>query len=434
MKFAFKNLLLEPYRLFFGFGALYSVSFMAVWFEWLLSLSHHAPFAEWQLESAAVHSHTLIYGVIGFYVFGFSLTAFPRFVGHALPGPRTLLPLWSALLLSQIFLLLGAFKAPFWIIPAAFFEAGSYLVLTALLTRFYLRQPGRGGNRQPVFILIALFSGGMGSLFFHLFSIFRLPIVFYRLSLEIGTYPFLLLLVVSITYRIVPFFTGRIVPGYTPLRGKYTLEIVTGLLLLRLTASFFPLGLKIQNFSMWILNLALLFVLGREWKGWLPSRLRQAPILMVLYLGLGWILIFLGFSGFELVYHLAKPEAAAFSLFSTPSLHALYVGAFGTLLLGISTRVVRGHGGLPMVADPWMLLSLLCIQAAALIRVFFPVLGLYWKAFGAQTHWAGFFWCLAFGLWSYRYLPILGWPKTGEEEPPIKIQDFSSKKASIGSS
>jgi uncharacterized protein involved in response to NO len=95
-------------------------------------------------------------------------------------------------------------------------------------------------------------------------------------------------------------------------------------------------------------------------------------------------------------------------------LHALYIGSFGTLLLGISTRVVRGHGGLPLVADKSMLAALVSIQLAALIRILLPVLEGTWPELAGKNYWAGLLWCLAFGLWCYRYFPVLGHPKAGE--------------------
>src|SRR5262249_45351040 len=67
----------------------------------------------------------------------------------------------------------------------------------------------------------------------YLYYIFHVSVGFYQYSIELGTYAYLLLLIVSITYRIVPFFTGRIIPDYVPRRGRYTLEILLAFILLR---------------------------------------------------------------------------------------------------------------------------------------------------------------------------------------------------------
>ncbi|GEM_PF-3578268 len=387
MQFKFKNLLLEPYRLFFSVGPLYAILSVGIWFAYFFLLEHRVSFLAWKQAPLQIHSHLMIYGVIGFYVFGFILTAFPRFVNQPLPSASQILLLWTGLLLSQIFLILGTFYQEKWMGFAAVFEIASYMGLLGLLTRLYIKEGKFRQNSQPIFILTALFFGVLGSLFFYLTAAFHLSMEFYRLSTELGTYLYLLFLVVSITYRIVPFFTGSVIAGYIPRRGRFTLQIVLAVMLFHLLSLLLFENFKIYDPLSRILNLTLFLILAREWKNWLPSKIRQAPMLMVLYVGLAWILVFLGFN------------AASFPLSPTSALHALFVGAFGTLLLGISTRVVRGHGGLPLVADPWMLVALLLLQMAAILRVFFPV---------ATAYWGGLLWCIAFALWGIRYVPLLG--------------------------
>jgi uncharacterized protein involved in response to NO len=414
VRFKLKNLFLEPYRLFFLTGPIYAFLSIGIWFAYFFLLEHGISFPNWRQGPPQIHSHVMIYGVIGFYVFGFILTAFPRFVNQPLPSPRRVFILWLGLFLSQVFLMMGTFQQTRWMVVAAVLEILSYFGLWGLLLGLYRREGKFRENSQPIFILIALFFGFLGSLFFYLTFAFHLSPDFYRISNEIAASLYLLLLVISITYRIVPFFTGRVVANYTPRRGRWTLEVVLALMLFHLVNLLIVKDLRIQNNLTWIFNIALLFTLAREWRNWLPPKIRQAPILMVLYVGLSWILLSLAFSGFELVYHFLHLEAPPFPLFTTPALHALFVGAFGTLLLGISTRVVRGHGGLPIVADPWMLIALLLMQTAAIIRVFFPVLGLHWPLLATKNYWAGIFWCTAFAIWAIRYLPILGRPKLEE--------------------
>jgi uncharacterized protein involved in response to NO len=415
MKFQLKNFLIEPYRLFFALGSLYAVLAVGGWFAYLHALDHDTPLFSFTEGPAFVHAHMMIYGVIGCYVFGFILTAFPRFVDQPLPGPKVIVTLAAALLASQLFLILGSVADLKWMAVAGVFEAGSYFFLGAYLTRLYLRSRNFGDKKQPVFVLMAIFFGFIGVVMAYLYYAARLPLLFYSLSVELGTYAFLLFLVVAITYRIVPFFTGKVVPGFVPRRGPYTLEIALALIVLRLILGQVFAESLLGNYLSWSLNLLLLVVLAMEWRRWIPKNIGQTPILFVLYLGLFWILVFLGFSAYEILAHLADREAAVFPLLRTPALHALYIGCFGTLLLGISTRVVRGHGGLPIVADRWMLAAILAIQIAALIRVVLPILESRWPALAGRNYWAGIFWCFAFGIWCFRYLPILGRPKVDGE-------------------
>ncbi|MDX1386711.1 MAG: NnrS family protein, partial [bacterium] len=396
MPYRLRNLALEPYRLFFTAGSLYAIVAVGIWFTWLHALDHSIILFNWLEPPHFIHAHVMLYGVIGLYVFGFILTAFPRFVEQPLPNPKWVFSLWLAFLLSQVFLVIGTFTPGPWMVLAGIFEALSYLALWVTLARLYLRSGNFRQNKQPAFLLIALLFGAAGVILSYLYYGLHLDQRFYTLSVEVGTYGYLLLLIVAITYRVVPFFTGKIIADYVPRRGKFTLEIVLALIVLRIGLMVSLSPSLIQNYLSWALNLVLLGVLAREWWSWLPKKMAQAPMLKVLYLGLTWVLIFLGFSAYEIIVHLLRPDAPVFPVIYTPALHALYVGCFGTLLLGISTRVVRGHGGLPIVADKMLLAALLSIQLAAVLRVVIPLLGLRWPGLIGQNYWAGFFWCVAF--------------------------------------
>lgn len=416
MKFRFRNLLTEPYRLFFFVGTLYSILTVGIWFTWMHALDHSTLLFKTLEGAPFIHSHVMIYGVVSFYVFGFLLTAFPRFVNQPLPNPKIIMTLGGLLILGQLFFLLGTLSQPIFLLGAMVFEVGAFFSLFAFLSRLYLKQGFSLSKKQPLFLLAALLMGGMGTLSSYLYYNFRLSLGFYSLSIELGTYGYLLLLVIAVTYRVVPFFAGRVLPNYTPRQGPWTLEIVLLLILTRLAFHFsFSDSVKL-NYAAWAVNMLLLVVLVREWGGWLSREMKKFPLLFILFLGLFWILIFLGFSAYEMLAHLTHPQLAVFPVFRTPALHAFYIGCLGTLLLGISTRVVRGHGGLPLTADKTMLVAMIFIQSSAVIRVMLPLLDSHWPVLVGKNYWAGIFWVAAFILWTWRYLPLLGAPPM--DSPP----------------
>ena len=406
-----KNLLVEPYRLLFAGGSLYAVLSMAIWFSWLHLLDHQIPWFGFRVGPSQYHSHVMLFGVMGFYVFGFILTAFPRFVGQPHPSAGAVVAWCMGLVGGQICFFLGATRDPAWMWPAAGLEGLSYLFLLGFLVKTYLRSGKCLEDKQPRFLLLALGFGTLGLLLSYAYYAAEGSFTFYTLSIELGTYGYLFLLVVGITYRIVPFFAGRVISGYEGRRGAHTLAVVTALILLRIFLVTLWADTPRQHYAAWAINLALLVVLAMEWLRWKPWQAKETPILFVLFLGLFWILVFLGFSGYELGYHLAHREAAVYPILRTPALHALYIGAFGTLILAISTRVVRGHGGAPIVADRYTLVALLLMQGAALWRVLTPVFFGASDSLWLRNYWAGLLWCIAFGVWAYRYLPFLFRPK-----------------------
>jgi uncharacterized protein involved in response to NO len=401
-----KNLLLEPYRLFFSIGSLYAVLAVGFWFNYLHFLDHEWIHLSWRVAPIQWHAHVMIYGVLGAYIFGFLLTAFPRFVGGTLPSSRLILLLFAQWFGAQFFFMLGTFQHENWLIAAFIFELLSFGSLFLILVSLYWKTGAIKGDRQPLFLLMALLFGGIGAGLAQGYFILGWDYKFYLASIELGVYGFLLLMVVSVTYRVVPFFAGRVEEKYQGRRGKFTLQIISALITLRL---FLALGLPDSTMVFLFcrgVDAVLLGTLGWEWLRWRPWQVSKNPMIYLLFLGLSWILFFLGFSAWEGVRFLLTPASAPPPLWQTPALHAFFIGSLGTLLIAIGTRVVRGHGGLPIKPDPFVLIALVLIQLAALWRVFIPFFEVKADSFWVRNYWAGFFWCLAFGIWAIRYIPI----------------------------
>ena len=404
-----RNLLIEPYRVFFATGALYAAGAMAVWAAWLLAPGAiHLP---WAVPPTLVHAHVMIYAVVGFYVFGFLLTAFPRWVNQPSVSRRQLVTIHGALVLGQLALFLGVFWRPGWMVAAAVLELAAYgMLLGCLIARYraYCRAPGLGKDTsQPRYVLLALATGAGGIVCFYLGLLFPQVSELTLASVEFGVYGYLLLLVISITYRIVPFFAGRVIEDYTPVRGRHTLGLAALLIVIRMASAAALNDLPGHWLLAWSADLLLLGLLLREWRGWFARGVPRVLMLAVLFIGFFWIITFLSFSGYELVATLLSHRLPLGPIFRTPALHAILVGAFGTLLLAISTRVVRGHGGLPITADAFVGIPILLIQVATIARVFIPLVP---SAIPNMTlvYGAGILWTTAFAIWSWRYLPLLG--------------------------
>ena len=89
--------------------------------------------------------------------------------------------------------------------------------------------------------------------------------------------------------------------------------------------------------------------------------------------------------------------------------HALTVGAIGSLTLGMMSRVALGHTGRPITAPRVMSWAFAAIGAAALVRVFVPVL---WpSAYFASLVVAGALWTAAFAAYVVAYAPVLARPR-----------------------
>jgi len=130
-------------------------------------------------------------------------------------------------------------------------------------------------------------------------------------------------------------------------------------------------------------------------------------MLAVLYAGLAWVVAAL--AGFA-VAGLAPSLAPRLELSLR---HALAVGGFATLVMGISTRVSLGHSGRPIVADGVLKASFVLIQLAALTRIALPWLSSVERGPASLAHVAALPWVAAFALWLLRVGPRLVRPPRG---------------------
>lgn len=127
------------------------------------------------------------------------------------------------------------------------------------------------------------------------------------------------------------------------------------------------------------------------WSGWRAAR---EPLLWILHLGYGWIVI-----------ALLLKSAAAFNLVApTVWQHALGVGAMGTLILGVMSRVALGHTGRTLTLPRFGIAIYAAITLTVLARVLAALQLLDYRV-GLLVAATG--WTFAFALFTLIYWPIL---------------------------
>lgn len=132
---------------------------------------------------------------------------------------------------------------------------------------------------------------------------------------------------------------------------------------------------------------------------WRGSATLRVPVLAILHLGYLWLITGTALLGLSQL-QIGIPEVAA--------IHALTVGAMGTMVLGVMTRVSLGHTGRPLRAGWVTTLIYGLVNAAAFCRVV--------AAFSMTGRVALFdlsagFWGAAFLLFVFRYGPMLVQPR-----------------------
>jgi len=126
---------------------------------------------------------------------------------------------------------------------------------------------------------------------------------------------------------------------------------------------------------------AALAVRLARWRGY--AALRE-PLLFILHLGYAWLALGLVLLGLEM----------------RSALHALTVGAVGTMTLAVMTRASLGHTGRALVADPATVTIYALVTLAVLLRLASPFSGAQAVLVASLS---GIAWSAAFATFALHY-------------------------------
>jgi len=388
------------YRSLFLAGALHAIVSIGLW-AWLVEswrMGQDTALAT-ALPAAWLHAHAMLFGTFPFYAFGFLGTAFPRWVGAPGPTPRRIAA-WLALLVGgQLALFAGAVATPTLLGVAFALELAAFAALLVFLIGTLRRGTGEVGRAQPR-LVVGAFALGAIALGLDAAALLGPDARLHFAGIQLALHGWLLLLVVGVAWRIVPFFTSSVLRRPPAARSERTLAAFLGIGIARVLLA----GLADAPRFVALLDAALALLLARELVAWRPGRALREPMLAVLYAGLAWVVVAL--AGFAIA-GLAPGLAPRLELSLR---HALAVGGFTTLVLGISTRVSLGHSGRPIVADGVVRAAFVLIQLAALTRIALPWLASAERGPASLAHLAALPWIAGFALWLFRLGPRLVGP------------------------
>jgi uncharacterized protein involved in response to NO len=371
------------FRTFFVAAGAAGLALIAVW---VYAFAHGANPGRYYGGGIGWHGHEMLFGYTMAVVAGFLLTAVRNWTGRDTPSGAGLASLALLWLAGRVAPFAGGWL-PDWAIATIDL---AFLPAVAAVLAPPLRAAGQRHN-QIFLILLGLLT--LANLLIHLQALGVTAATGHA-----GTYlavQLLVLLIVVIAGRVLPFFTERAVPGARPWRHTWIEALAVGsAALLAATVPFLAPSLPLA-----LLTLAAAAVHGVRLAGWYHRHIWGKPILWVLHLGYAWLVV-----GFAL-------QGLAFWGIGTPLLavHAFTAGAIGTLTLGMMARVSLGHTGREMHAPAPAAAAFVLITLAAALRVLVPLAApaRYLDAIVA----AGICWSAAFVLFLWVYVPVLLRPR-----------------------
>jgi len=335
------------------------------------------------------HQHEMLYGFIAAAITGFILTAIPNWTGRLPIKNKPLGFLVFLWIVGRIgFLTITIFDVK----VTALMDLPFLIVLVLVILREIVS--GKNWRNLPVIILISLFTLGNILVHLQLLDVIESAELGIRLSIFV-----LSILLALIGGRIVPSFTRNWLSQNQVNRFPSGAGIFDKVCLVSLVV--FVIAQIITPYHQLTSLLALLAGLLHgirliRWKVWLTL---SEPLIWILHVGYMWLsvaLVLIGLAGLtDFVPY-------------TSSYHALTIGAFSTMILGVMTRVSLGHTGRTLKATFGTTTIYVFITIASVLRVSESFLN---DSRNLILSFSGIFWTLSFALFVFIYFPILTQPR-----------------------
>ncbi len=386
-----------PHRLFFASGCIYLL-LPIFWWTHLLTMRNLGIASSLTIIPKEMHLIYMVYGMVTQFILGFILTVFPRWLGtHSIPRAQFVLIFY--LMNGGLILMTVGMVSTHWIVALGAFVLSIAYVVTSKILGNILKSVDHPDTYQPRITWVALSSAGIGALAYCLYILFPEFPLLYRVTFGVGVYFFVPVVILSVGYRMVPFFTSGVMPGFQIKRFEKVLTIwfiFSGFKAL-LHIFNFPEGLVVTDS---VLLIATLF----QFRTWAFFQKRPAMLLTYLYHSMIWFplscLFFIANGIWAIVHEVGNP------MLELAGIHALTLGFFSCMIFSMVTRVSRGHSGRPLMTDLYENTIFYLLQLSVLIRIGLELMGLIDVTWIQYTYTSGILWLVVFLLWTFRYLPI----------------------------
>jgi uncharacterized protein involved in response to NO len=389
----FSELLSYAFRPFFLLGSLCSILIMVLWTLAMLGIGPVTAVTSPMMW----HAHEMLFGFIMAIVAGFVLTAVAMWTGRTRLHGAPVGWLVVAWLAGRGAMIASA------TLPGLL-VAVIDMLFPLLLLFLFAREVIAGGSRRNFIVVGIVAAIGILNLLYHVGAT--------------GTQAALdrtaLLLMIHVVLLLITAIAGRIVPSFTAnwLKGQGLLQSeqqaprssngveVAALVLTALTgglATFAPANVLTGVAA--ILTAAIHAFRLSRWRG---LATRSEPLLLILHVAYFWLPVGYALMAWSVFGSMFPPSIA---------LHALTMGAIGSMILAMTTRVALGHTGRALHAARLTVLAYILLTVAIVVRIVGPLTGSYYMK---SIELAAVSWIATFMLYIWVYWPILTRPSPDE--------------------
>ncbi len=344
-----KHLQLAPHRLYFFLGAI-TVALLFTW--WWLALQNGT--------ELPVHLHALLMplGVFPLFILGFTFTAGPRWLAVK-ASDRYFLMNGCTYFFGLLLVLFGSRPSFYPLRISGFILMLSAWCIVSVRWASLIRL-SRANDRKHALAILCAMTGGILSLLFALLWACGWTRA-WEIARHLSFSLFLLPIFLTVCHRMLPFFSGNVIPSYTVWRPY-------PLLFFWIAMNVAIMFSQLFHFADLEGILATVLACSFAWTSWRWGLHRSLGnrLLAMLHLSFAWL---------SIVFALQAANALGLNLGSA-STHALALGFMGTMLVGFVSRVSFGHSNRPLHASNLLWALYLGLHGAALLRVIASVLAM----------------------------------------------------------
>ncbi len=385
-----------PHRVLFLAGATQGVLTMLWWaFDLAARYGQLHAVPSWPLPASWIHAVLMTFGFFPFFIFGFVMTAGPRWQAAAPVTETAYLSAFAPMSVGWL-----GFYAALWL-PQLLFPALGLVLAGWCAGLPALWRVARTQSNEQTHILAVVGGLTLGAALLAAFLGFAAggPAWLAQIAVKGGVWFFLLPVFTALCHRMIPFFSSAVLPNYRVVRPLWALHAL-------LACYVGHGGLELAGLPQWtwLVDLpAALIALGLSVSWQLPRSL-TVRLLAVLHIAFAWLSLGLGLHAVQSLLHFF--EAGSLGL---APLHALTLGFFASAVIGMVTRVTLGHSGRPLSADAAVWIIFWAMQGVAVLRLAAEFVQL--SGVANLSFLAALIWLAVFGVWYAKFAPIYVKPR-----------------------
>ena len=393
-----KHLSAAPHRSLFLVGTFQAI-LTILW--WIMELAGRAGLIDNGSFSSITpiwaHGFLMVYTFFPFFILGFLFTTFPNWMNGEKIKVNQYMTVCLLMATGVILFYTGLIVGKFLLSAGLLLMLIGWAYAVIVLFRVLLAAPAKD-KRHAWAAGIAFIAGWLGLCAYVLWVLTDGGEML-NFSRQAGIWFFMLPILMTVSHRMIPFFSSRVLDNYVVIRPFWLLWLMIGCTAAH--GAFQLIGL--QEYAWWtdILLAGCAFYLSYIWQFFRSFSVRLLAVLHISFVWLGIAMLFFGLQG--MLLWLSEGNRYWFGL---APLHMLAVGYFASMVLAMASRVTLGHGGFSLVLDNFTWLLFIAFQVVVLLRVIpdiFPGVAPMAPEFYLV---ASSVWLSCFLLWAIKYAPI----------------------------